>query len=110
MRRMKQKEWLENSKIRCPVCRSSDVELTGDYTVCEYESFCNKCGQTFVEVYKAVGYKLILKSAQSDFADCKTNQFELVKDYEEDRKERYGETFSDGIVFGGSKIKILEKA
>ena len=105
---MKQKEWLA-SKICCPVCRSSDVELTGDYTVWEYENFCHKCGQTFVEVLKAVGYKLISRSAQSESADCKRNNFELIKDYEEDKNERYGNV-NDDIVYGGSKIKILEVA
>ena len=109
MKRMKQKEWLNNPKICCPVCRSSDVELTGDYTVWEYENFCHKCGQTFVEVLKAVGYKLISRSAQSESADCKRNNFELIKDYEEDKNERYGNV-NDDIVYGGSKIKILEEA
>ena len=81
MKRMKKNDWLNAPKFCCPVCRSTDVEGTGDFDAHNYEHFCHSCGQTFVEVMETTGYKLVSKSDQSQLADCLRNNFDLIEAY-----------------------------
>jgi len=64
MKRMKQKEWLASNRLICPVCRGENVE-SGDYFMPdEYERVCEDCGTVFLELYKAIGYKITKKGEE----------------------------------------------
>ena len=94
---MKQKDWVA-SMFCCPVCRSNNVHGTGDFTVTEYECVCLDCGQTFEEIMKLVGYKLVSKSDQSNAAK------DLLEEHKEKDEGRY-----DGkgnVVLGLALIQI----
>ena len=60
MKRMKQKEWLAG-KFCCPVCRGQNVESGDFFMPDEYERVCEDCGTVFLELYKAIGYKITKK-------------------------------------------------
>ena len=108
MKRMKQKDWLTSPRHCCPVCRSTDIESTGDWSAFHYEIFCHLCGQTFQEVMKVVGYRLLKKEQRSFEASELREQFDAVKDYEADRKERYCENPVEPIILGGSRIQFVD--
>jgi len=99
MKRMKQKDWVA-SMFCCPVCRSNNVQGTGDFTVTEYECVCLDCGQTFEEIMKLVGYKLVSESDQSQAAKT------LLEEHEEKDEGRYDS--KGNAVLGGSRIKLIE--
>ncbi len=99
MKRMKQKEWLTSPRNCCPVCRSTDIDSTGAFDAHEYEMFCSFCGQTYVEVMKLVGYRIVKKESRSPEANECREAFDAVKNYAEDYAERHGEN-NDPIVIG----------
>jgi len=100
MKRMKQKEWLNSPRNCCPVCRSTDIDSTGSFDAHEYEMFCSFCGQTYVEVMKLVGYRIVKKEQRSHEANECRERFDAVTDYEKDRADRHGENASDVIYLG----------
>ena len=101
MKRMKQKDWVA-SMFCCPVCRSNNVHGTGDFTVTEYECVCLDCGQTFEEIMKLVGYKLVSKSDQSEAAKT------LLEEHEENKTREWKYDSKGNVVLGGSRIKLIE--
>jgi len=68
MKRMKQKDWINALKFCCPVCRSTEIDSTGMFDAHHYEQLCRNCGQTFIEIMKVTGYKLVPQSEESECA------------------------------------------
>lgn len=61
MKRMKQKEWLAEYRLICPVCKSDNISSGTTLGAYEYERICDDCGTEFDELYKPVGYKITKK-------------------------------------------------
>ena len=53
-------------------------------------------------------YRILKKEQRSSEADELREEFDAVKNYEEDRKERFGENPVEPIVIGGSRIRFVD--
>ena len=79
MKRMKQKEWIAQHRLICPVCKSDNIGSgEGQMGPDEYPRVCEDCGVEFYEIYKPVGYKITGKSSfYPDPYRDEPSQFEL---------------------------------
>lgn len=70
MKPMTNKQYLHAGGSKCPVCRQNDISheghMDGDGNSGWQKTICEKCGASWYEEYKLVGYSMLETNNQTE--------------------------------------------